>query len=199
MAEWKTGGYRVRSVTSARYFHSSPTMADGFSVNIYNNTGTEVRDRTWSQELRLDSPAGAVYDYALGVTYLGQNLNTESHTRYGAGPLPGIYLGAASYNNLDVIRYGVVRDRMLSPHAQATLHLAPRLDLTADVRVNYQEKGGSFVRLNRVAFNSGYLQEYHTLPSGTLVLKYELTPEWSSYLAGSYGEKSGGLDRKSVV
>lgn len=195
VAEWAfDSGYKLRSVTSVRSFRSTPTMADGFSVNVYNNTGTDVRDRTLSQELRLDSPTGEHFDYALGLTFLGQNLNTVAHTRYGAGPVPGVYLGAASYNNLDVIRLGTLRDRMVSPHVQGTWHIAPRWDLTGGVRVNYQEKGGQFVRYNRVAFNSGYLQEYHTLPSGTLVLKHTLNDDWNTYLAASYGEKSGGLN-----
>ncbi|MET0266149.1 MAG: TonB-dependent receptor [Duganella sp.] len=195
VAQWNfDSGYKLRSVTSVRSFRSEPTMADGFSVNVYNNTGTAVRDRTWSQELRLDSPRGERFDYALGLTYLGQNLNTVAHTRYGVGPIPGIYLGSTAFNNLDVIRLGTLRDRMLSPHAQGTLHLAPAWDLTAGVRVNYQEKGGQFVRYNRVAFNSGYLQEYHTLPSATLVLRHTINDDWNTYLATSYGEKSGGLN-----
>lgn len=195
VAQWKFGnGYKLRSVSSVRSFRSEPNMADGFSVNIYNNTGTAVRDRTWSQEFRLDSPVGERFDYALGLTHLGQNMDTVAHTRYGPGPLPGIYLASATYNNLDVIRLGTLRDRMVSPYAQGTWHIAPDWDLTGGVRVNYQEKGGQFVRYNRVAFNSGYLKEYHTLPSGTLVLRHTLNDGWSSYLAASYGEKSGGLN-----
>lgn len=195
VADWQLeSGYKLRSVTSVRYFRTNPVMADGFSVNIYNNTGTQVRDHTWSQELRLESPVGEDYDYAVGLNYLGQNLDTVAHTRYAAGTLAGVYYASASYNNLDVIRFGKLRDHMLSPYAQGTWHIASGWDLNAGLRFNYEEKSGQFVRLNRVPFNSGNLKEYHQLPSGTLVLKYQLTPEWNSYLAGSYGEKSGGLN-----
>jgi iron complex outermembrane receptor protein len=194
-ANWKfDSGYKLRSVTSLRYFRSDPTLADGLSVNIYNNTGTRVLDRTWSQELRLDSPAGERYDYALGLTYLGQNLGTVAHTRYAAAPLPGLYTDAKSNNGLDIVRLGTLHDHMLSPYVQGTLHVSPGLDLVGGVRVNYEEKGGQFVRYNKAAFDSGYIKEYHALPSGTLVLKYQLTQDWSSYLAGSYGEKSGGIN-----
>jgi iron complex outermembrane receptor protein len=194
-ANWRfESGHKLRSVTSYRYFRSDPYLADGLSVGVYNNTGTRVIDRSWSQDLRLDSPSGETFDYALGLTYLGQHMDTLAHTRYTNNKLAGIYLDSASYNGLDVIRVGRVVDYMLSPYAQGTWHFAPAWDLVAGVRANYQEKGGSFVRYNRVAFNSGYLQEYHVLPSGTLVLKHELSPAWSSYLAGSYGEKSGGLN-----
>jgi iron complex outermembrane receptor protein len=194
-ANWRfDSGYRLRSVTSYRYFRSDPAFADSLSVAVYNNTGTRVLDRSWSQELRLDSAAGEQFDYALGLTYLGENLDTAAHTRYTNNQLAGIYYDAASNNGLDIIRLGTLHDHMLSPYAQGTLHIAPDWDLVAGVRANYEEKGGQFIRYNKAAFNSGYIKEYHVLPSGTLVLKYQLAPSWSSYLAGSYGEKSGGLN-----
>ncbi|WP_343732814.1 TonB-dependent receptor [Duganella sp.] len=194
-ANWRfDSGYKLRSVTSYRFFRSDPSVADGLSVGVYNNTGTRVIDRSWSQDLRLDSPVGEVFDYAIGLTYLGQHLDTLAHTRYTNNKLAGIYLDSASYNGLDVIRVGQVHDYMASPYAQGTWHFAPTWDVTAGVRANYQEKGGWFVRYNRAAFNSGYLQEYHVLPSATLVLKHELSSAWNAYLAGSYGEKSGGLN-----
>lgn len=194
-ANWRfDNGFKLRSVTSYRYFRSDPTYADGLSVAVYNNTGTRVLDRTWSQELRLDSPVGEKFDYALGLTYLGENLDTAAHTRYTNNKLAGIYTDAASNNNLDIIRFGLLHDHMISPYAQGTLHIAPDWDLVAGVRANYEEKGGQFIRYNKAAFNSGYIKEYHVLPSGTLVLKYQLAPAWSSYLAGSYGEKSGGIN-----
>jgi len=194
-ANWTFGGgYRLRAVTSYRYFRSQPTMADGLSVRVYANTGTQVRDRTWSQEVRLDSPAGGPFDYALGLTYLGQHMETLAHTRYAATALPGLFYDSASYRGLDVIRLGTLRDRMLSPFAQGTWHAGSDVDVTAGLRANVQEKGGSFVRYNRVPFNSGYLNEHHTLPSGTLVATWRPAPGLSTYAAASYGEKSGGLN-----
>jgi iron complex outermembrane receptor protein len=194
-ADWRlAGGYQLRAVTSYRYYRSQPSMADGLSVRIYADTGTAIRDRTWSQEVRLDAPGGGALDYALGLTYLGQHMETVAHTRYAATALPGLFLDSASYRGLDVIRLGTLRDRMLSPFAQGTWHVTPELDITAGARANVQEKSGSFVRYNRVPFNSGYLTENHTLPSGTLVATWRPAPGWSTYAAASYGEKSGGLN-----
>ncbi|HEX8603521.1 MAG TPA: TonB-dependent receptor [Pseudoduganella sp.] len=195
LAEWElAGGWRLRSVTSLRYFHSQPTMADGLSVRVYANTGTEVRDKTWSQEVRVDSPGGGAVDYAFGLTYLGQHAETLAHTRYAGTTVPALWLDSTAYRNLDVIRLGLLRDRMLSPFAQGTLHVGDTVDITAGVRANIQKKGGSFIRYNRVPFNSGYLEEQHTLPSGTLTANWRFMPGWSTYAAASYGEKSGGLN-----
>ncbi|WP_112937465.1 TonB-dependent receptor [Massilia sp. YMA4] len=194
-ADWLVGGgYKLRSVTSYRYYRSQPSMADGLSVRIYADTGTAVRDRSWSQELRLDSPAGGIVAYALGLTYLGQHMETVAHTRYAATALPGLFLDSASYRGLDVIRLGTLRDRMLSPFAHGTWHVTPRLDIVAGARANVQEKSGSFVRYNRVPFNTGHLTEHHTLPSGTLVATWRPSAQWRTYAAASYGEKSGGLN-----
>ncbi|GGY35468.1 TonB-dependent receptor plug domain-containing protein [Pseudoduganella albidiflava] len=195
LAEWQFGGgWQLRSVTSLRYFHSQPTMADGLSVRVYANTGTEVRDKTWSQELRLDSPGGRSLAYALGLTYLGQHAETLAHTRYADTSVPALWLDSAAFRNLNIIRLGLLRDRMLSPFAQGTLRVGDSVDITAGVRANVQKKGGSFVRYNRVPFNSGYLEENHTLPSGTLTATWRTAPGWSAYAAASYGEKSGGLN-----
>jgi iron complex outermembrane receptor protein len=195
LAEWQLdSGWRLRSVTSLRYFHSLPTMADGLSVRMYSNTGTEVRDKTWSQEVRLDSPAGRPLEYALGLTYLGQHATTLAHTRYANTTVPALWLDSTAFRNLDIIRHGLLRDRMLSPFAQGTLHVGESVDITAGVRANVQKKGGSFIRYNRVPFNSGYLEENHTLPSGTLTATWRTAPGWSTYAAASYGEKSGGLN-----
>jgi iron complex outermembrane receptor protein len=192
---WITdSGYRFRSVSAYRYFDYKPSISDGLSVNAYSNSGTASLDRTRYQEFRLDSPTGELFDYAAGLNYYGQTLDTEAHTRYGAKPVPGLLYDASSYNGLEIIRYGKLRDKSFSAFTQGTLHVNQKLDVTAGLRVNYDEKGGQFIRLNKAAFNSGYLQQYNTLPSATLAFKYLLTPDWSSYLATSYGEKAGGLN-----
>jgi iron complex outermembrane receptor protein len=194
-ADWLLdGGYKLRSVSSYRYFSYLPNQADSLSVDAYANSGTQILDRTWLQDFRLDSPKGAFFDYATGITYMGQNMATLANTRYGNSTVPVLYYGNATYKNLDVIRVGTLHDASISPFFQGTVHAAPKLDIIAGVRVNYDEKGGQFIRYNKAAFNSGYLKEYNTLPSGTLTFQYAWTPQWQNYLALSYGEKAGGLN-----
>ena len=194
-ADWLLdGGYKLRSVSSYRYFSYLPNQADSLSVPVYANTGTQILDRSWSQDFRLDSPQGDLFDYATGITYMGQNMATLANTRYASSQAPVLYYGNATYNGLDVIRVGTLHDASISPFFQGTLHVSPKFDIIAGVRVNYDEKGGQFIRYNKAPFNSGYLKQYNTLPSGTLNLKYAWTPQWQNYLALSYGEKAGGLN-----
>jgi iron complex outermembrane receptor protein len=187
-------GYNLRSVSAYRYFSYSPSQADGLSVPVYANSGTQILDRSWSQDIRLDSPHGKYFDFAVGASYLGENESTAAFTRYASSSLPGLYYGSTAYNGLDVIRYGTLHDEMYSAFTQGTFHATPRLDITAGVRVTYDKKGGQFVRYNKAPFNSGYLIQYNTLPSATLGFKYLISNDVSSYLALSYGEKSGGLN-----
>jgi iron complex outermembrane receptor protein len=200
LAEWQLdSGWRVRSVTSLRYFHSAPSLADYQSVQIYSNSGFQQHDRSWSQELRVDSPTGGPVDYAFGLSYLGQKLDITAHTYYADTIVPDVWLGTAAgvTRKLDVIRLGLLRDRSLSPFVQGTWHLHPDVDVTAGARLNHDERGGSFIRYNRQPFNSGYLETTNNLPSGTVVATWRAAPGLSSYAALSYGEKSGGLNISS--
>ncbi|TWI67323.1 iron complex outermembrane receptor protein [Pseudoduganella lurida] len=199
-AEWLLGsGWRLRSITSYRYFHSAPSLADYQSVQLYANSGFQQHDRSWSQDLRVDAPTGGPVDYAFGLTYLGQKLEIEAHTRYADTTLPDIWLGTATgvSRKLDVIRQGLLRDRSLSPFAQGTWHAREDIDITAGVRFNHEERGGSFVRYNRSPFNSGYLQITNNLPSATVAATWRAAPGLSTYAAASYGEKAGGLNISS--
>jgi iron complex outermembrane receptor protein len=199
-AEWRLdSGWRVRSITSYRYFHAAPSLADYQSVRIYADSGFQQHDRSWSQELRADSPAGGIVDYAYGLTYLGQKLDILAHTRYADTTIPDTWLGTAAgvSRNLDVIRVGLLRDRSLSPFVQGTWHVRDDVDVTAGARVNHDERGGSFVRYNRSPFNSGYLEQTNNLPSGTVVATWRAAPNLSTYAAASYGEKAGGLNISS--
>jgi len=200
LAEWRLeSGWRVRSVTSYRYFGAAPSVADYQSVRIYADSGFHQHDRSWSQELRVDSPTGGVVDYAYGLSYLGQKLEILAHTRYADTTVPDVWLGTAAgvSRNLDVVRLGLLRDRSLSPFVQGTWHVRDDLDITAGARLNHDERGGSFIRYNRSPFNSGYIEQSNNLPSATVSASWRAAPGVSTYAAASYGEKAGGLNISS--
>jgi iron complex outermembrane receptor protein len=200
LAQWQLdNGWRVRSTTSYRYFSATPSLADYQSVQIYSNSGFQQHDRSWTQDLRFDSPTGGAVDYAFGLGYLGEKLDIKAHTYYADTTLPDIWLGTAAgvSRKLDVVRLGLLRVRSLSPFVQGTWHVDTDVDITAGLRFNHDERGGSFIRYNRQPFNSGYLQTTNNLPSGTLTATWRAAPNLSSYAALSYGEKSGGLNISS--
>lgn len=197
-ANWRlAGGYNLRSVSSLRYFGYQPNNTDALDVPIFAGSGADVRDRIWSQDLRLDSPKGEFFDYALGATYWGENLDTFAHDFYAAGSQTTQYYGTNANTGKEVKRWGQVDDSIFSLYAQGTWHLSDRLDLTAGVRDSYEKKSGSFRRVNKNDFDSGELNQYSQLPAAMVNLSYYFLPNLQGYATLAYGEKSGGLNVSS--
>lgn len=196
-ANWRLGdGYNLRSVTSFRYFGFKPKTADNLDVPLYSDSGADVHDRTWSQSLRLDSPRGEFFDYALGASYFGENLDTYAHDHYAA-VYPTIYYGNTTNTNKLVQRFGELNDQVFSLWAQGTWHLTDKFDVTAGARETYDQKSGSFRRVNKSDFDSGELHQYSRLPAAMVNFSYQLLPNVQTYLTVAYGEKAGGLNVSS--
>ncbi|KAF1073002.1 MAG: Pesticin receptor [Pseudomonas citronellolis] len=197
-ANWKlAGGYNLRSVSAFRYFGFQPNATDALDVPIYSGSGADVRDRVWSQEIRLDSPRGEFFDYALGANYWGENLDTFAHDHYAAGSQTTQYYGSATNTGKYVKRWGAIDDSIFSLFAQGTWHLTDRLDVTAGLRDSYEKKSGSFRRVNKNDFDSGELNQYEQLPAAMLNVSYFFLPNLQGYATLAYGEKSGGLNVSS--
>ncbi|WPO97562.1 TonB-dependent receptor [Pseudomonas sp. HR96] len=190
-------GYNLRSVTAYRYFGFQPNATDALDVPLYSGSGADVWDRVWSQDLRLDSPKGDLFDYSLGASYWGENLDTLAHDYYAAGNQTTQYYGSTVNTGREVRRWGQINDSIFSLYAQGTLHVSDKFDITAGVRDSYEKKSGSFRRVNKNDFDSGELNQYEQLPAGMLNLAYYFTPTLQGYLTLAYGEKSGGMNVSS--
>jgi iron complex outermembrane receptor protein len=193
-ANWQINGYKLRTVSSLRYFSHQPALADNLNVPVYANSGTSLLDRTWSQDVRLDAPRGTVFDYALGAVYLGENLATLAHQRYADSPLPALYYANSQYRAIDVVRRGTLHDATVSPFARGTWHVRPQWDASAGLRLGIDRKGGQFARAVKAPFDSGYLRQDRLLPSVSAQFDYRMAAGWQADLALSYGKKSGGIN-----
>ncbi|EPL06043.1 TonB-dependent receptor [Pseudomonas sp. CF161] len=197
-ANWTLGnGYNLRSVSSFRYFGFQPNATDTLDIPLFAGSGGDVRDRVWSQDIRLDSPRGEHFDYALGATYWGENLDTFAHDYYAPGSRTTTYYGNNSNTGKAVKRWGEIDDTVFSLYAQGTWHVNDEFDITAGVRNSYEKKSGSFRRVNKNDFDSGELNQYSQLPAAMLNFSYYFLPNLQGYLALAYGEKSGGLNVSS--
>ncbi len=197
-ANWTlANGYNLRSVSSFRYFGFQPNNTDALNIPLYSGSGADVRDRIWSQDIRLDSPRGELFDYAIGVTYWGENLDTFAHDYYAAGTRTTQYYGNTSNTGKTVKRWGEINDTVFSLYAQGTLHVTEKFDITAGLRDSYNKKSGSFRRVNKNDFDSGELNQYSQLPAGMLNFSYFFMPDLQGYFTVAYGEKAGGLNVSS--
>nr|WP_236173362.1 TonB-dependent receptor [Pseudomonas pseudonitroreducens] len=213
-ANWNlNGGYKLTSISAYRYWHFTPANDEQLNVSAINNTGVEVHDRQFSQEIRLASPTGGFFDYVLGAYAFNQNLGNKTFTDYG--PLADPYLLGANLNALNNTyskANGKIETDSFALFAQGTWHLTDKLDFTAGLRGTYEEKdakverfdpvGGApvsgtaaLVRRNQLgAYDSGDLSLYSFAPSALLSLSYQFTDDLLGYASLSHGEKSGGVN-----
>ncbi len=83
-ANWKLANdFTLTSISAYRWWDFTPRNDDGLDVPAAYNAGVSVRDKQWSQEIRLASPSGGFFDYVLGAYYFGQDLDNKSFTDYG--------------------------------------------------------------------------------------------------------------------
>ncbi|NMZ59020.1 MULTISPECIES: TonB-dependent receptor [Pseudomonas] len=213
-ANWNlNGGYKLTSISAYRYWHFTPANDEQLNVSAINNTGVEVHDRQFSQEIRLASPTGGFFDYVLGAYAFNQNLGNKTFTDYG--PLADPYLLGANLNALNNTyskANGKIETDSFALFAQGTWHLTDKLDFTAGLRGTYEEKDakverfdpvggapvtgvGAVVRRNQLgAYDSGDLSLYSFAPSALLSLSYQFTDDLLGYASLSHGEKSGGVN-----
>ncbi|ELN4703498.1 TonB-dependent receptor, partial [Escherichia coli] len=177
-------------------WHFTPANDEQLNVSAINNTGVEVHDRQFSQEIRLASPTGGFFDYVLGAYAFNQNLGNKTFTDYG--PLADPYLLGANLNALNNTyskANGKIETDSFALFAQGTWHLTDKLDFTAGLRGTYEEKDakverfdpvggapvtgvGAVVRRNQLgAYDSGDLSLYSFAPSALLSLSYQFTDD----------------------
>ena len=147
-ANWNlAGGYKLTSISAYRYWHFTPANDESLNVPALLNTGVEVHDRQFSQEIRLASPTGGAFDYVVGAYVFNQNLGNKNFTDYGSRAdlfLLGANLGAI--NNVSTKANGKIETDSYALFAQGTWHLTDRLDFTAGLRGTYEEKDANVQR-----------------------------------------------------
>lgn len=213
-ANWNlAGGYRLTSISAYRYWHFTPANDEQLNVSAINDTGVEVHDRQFSQEIRLASPTGGAFDYVVGAYAFRQNLGNKTFTSYG--PLADLYLLGANLGALNDTyskANGKIETDSFALFAQGTWHLSERLDFTAGLRGTYEEKNakverfaplggaavggiGAAVRNGQLgAYDSGDLSQYNFAPSALLSLSYQFSDDLLGYASLSHGEKSGEVN-----
>ncbi|HGS7994736.1 TPA: TonB-dependent receptor [Pseudomonas aeruginosa] len=213
-ANWNlAGGYRLTSISAYRYWHFTPANDEQLNVSAINDTGVEVHDRQFSQEIRLASLTGGAFDYVVGAYAFRQNLGNKTFTSYG--PLADLYLLGANLGALNDTyskANGKIETDSFALFAQGTWHLTERLDFTAGLRGTYEEKNakverfaplggaavggvGAAVRNGQLgAYDSGDLSQYNFAPSALLSLSYQFSDDLLGYASLSHGEKSGGVN-----
>ncbi|MBD1599568.1 TonB-dependent receptor [Pseudomonas typographi] len=204
--------FTLTSITAYRWWDFTPNNDDGLDISVYRNNGVAVKDKQYSQEIRLASPIGDAYDYVVGAYYYRQVLNNYGATLYGSDADNFLGTAQGALANVDSFTNGHITTNSYALFGQLTLHLAPRLDLALGVRGTYEEKdawvqrqaptGGASVsgaaatarQAQLGAFDSGDLSQYSFSPSTMASLSYRFNDQLLGYTTLSHGEKSGGVN-----
>lgn len=167
------GDYTLSSISAWRFWNFTPhNDADFTNAPILDDYGVSVRDRQWSQELRLASPSDGRLDYVLGAYWFHQAVRNHLHIDFGpqadAGLLPTetplataagtvwlpINLADGGYQILSNAlsdSYGKVLTDSGALFAQGNWKITEQLILTAGLRGTYEVKTGHAEREEPVA------------------------------------------------
>ena len=195
--DYDLGGYTLSSITANRWLITrNQADSDSVQVNLLNSNFGGGRITNFSQEFRLVSPAGQMFEYVAGLYYFRSG-QTSNNTQQGAvlqALLPtGRTLGQVSITNVEAKSYAAF--------AQGTLHLGDAFRLIAGGRLNREEISadtdrflapGALAPFGSILPVAGSVSDNDF--SYRLGAQYDLTPDVMGYLTYSRGYKGPAVN-----
>jgi iron complex outermembrane recepter protein len=221
--DWDMGSAVLTSVTAYRWWDWYPDNdIDSTPLTVMISSGTNNRQRQFSQELRLASTGDRKLDYVVGLYYFWQVVKGLGH--YQAGPdyavwnNPTANRALANYAYTGFLSNSIIEPRTKSYAAfgQLTWHATDALSVTAGLRFTHEDKTGLFDQ-HTVAGNdlsvlspadrataqalrdAIYPEVRYTTGlkddalTGQVTISYQVAPDVLTYASYSRGSKSGGL------
>lgn len=147
-ANWKLpSGFNLSSLTAFRRWDFRPyNDSDNLSLNIIANSGGEVLANQFSEELKLSSPTGGVFDYTTGVYYYLSRTKYHNFWYYGDNAqYLSTYLGknlvaAGKYVNKQVTSDAQMGTDSYAGFGQGNFHATKDLTFTSGARYTYERK-----------------------------------------------------------
>ena len=217
LANWDLGGATLTSVSAWRFWHWNPSNdRDFIGLPITIVSANPSQQSQVSQELRIASNGKRTLDYVLGAFYFYQTIDTQG--LQVQGPAASAFLlnptsaGGRNPSTLDGL---TSRNTIGFDNTSAALfgklawHVDDRLSIAPGLRLNYDEKSGSY--LSVVTTGSGstsltsdqrgvlapqrYDPRFHNWNlSGDLTVSYQFTPDVFYYATYARSYKSGGIN-----
>ncbi len=207
-ANWDINGYKLTSITAWRDWKFSPENDLDFTRLPGVVGGFKVNESQYSQEIRLASPLGEVYDYVVGAYYYHQNITSDNAYQTGASALA---LTTTTPFNASLRGVGKSSTDSYATFGQATWHVSQVFDLTGGLRYTLEKKEGSVQQQNVDpafwgtqsaffrAYDSGNLSRKDESLAGLLTASYRFSDDVLGFVTYSTGEKSGGFNVNSVT
>ncbi len=214
-AVWELGSGTLTSVTAWRYWDWTPANDRDFTgLPVVTHSQNPSRQDQATQEFRY-SYAGDRLDYVVGLFGYQQSVRTYGLQRQGpaasrwllnpsspASLDPGVLDGLQSINDIDF------NNTSAALFGQLTWRVTDRLRFEPGLRINYDDKKGSYVAAVTNATNTpltsdqrGVLapQSYEASfsdwnVSGDAKLSYQFAPDVLGYLSYARSFKTGGIN-----
>jgi iron complex outermembrane receptor protein len=198
-------GIKLYSITAWRYARLRNFQDNDLGPRDYYWIDWRDRQRQFSQELRVESPADQPLTYIGGLYYF-QSRAISAHTDR-AGEAFAELIGDTSTNEGEVSPNGTVQTRSYAAYGNMKYQLTSRLSLSGGVRFTYERKTLDF---SQTASGLGLFFGYPNIPSTrlkraesawspSLALTYAVSKDSSLYATVSRGFKSGGFNADLVA
>ena len=217
VADWDVGPATLTSVTAWRFWHWLPSNdRDFIGLPITTVSANPSQQSQFSQELRIASNGTRTIDYVLGAFYFYQTIDTQG--LQVQGPAASAFLlnptsaggrNPATLNGLTARNTIGFTNTSAALFGKLTWHPAPGLSIAPGLRLNYDEKKGSYVSVVTTGTGSttlsadqrGVLAPQSYDPrfdnwnlSGDITASYEITPTLFGYATYARSYKSGGIN-----
>lgn len=202
-ANWQVHGLTLTSISAYRNWRFTPTNdGDGLDLNAITNAGQGVDDEQWTQELRIATPVGGVFQSVAGLYYFYQHQANQQYTYYG--PDAAAYTGRAFFDNASTTVNQWLTTNSVAAFAQTTWKATDRWSFTGGVRETYEDK---YTRIRRNPaegpaafqaafgpFESGKLGRHDSNVSALVSSSYKLSDGVLGYASLARGAKAGGIN-----
>ena len=224
------GQAEVTSVTAWRFWHWNPSNdRDFIGLPITTVSANPSQQSQFSQELRVGSTGKHRLDYTLGAFYFYQTIDTQglqvqgsAASRFllnpGASVVPGATGCATPTTNAcnPAVLNGLTsrntigfKNTSAALFGKLTWNATDRFQISPGLRLNYDEKNGSYVSVvttgaGSTTLNSdqlgvlapqSYAPKFHNWNlSGDITASYTVTPDVHAYATFARSYKSGGIN-----
>jgi len=208
VGELDLGAATLTSVTAWRFWNWRPSNdRDFIGLPITTVSANPSQQDQVTQELRIASNGSRAVDYVAGAFYFHQRIDTQGLQVQGAAA--PAFLGAAGTDGLTARNTIGFTNTSAALFGKLTWHATDRLSISPGVRLNYDEKKGSYVSVVTTAAGSttltnaqrGVLAPQSYRPdfsnwnlSGDLTVAYDFSDDVHSYATYARSYKSGGIN-----
>ncbi|OQW72796.1 MAG: TonB-dependent receptor [Proteobacteria bacterium ST_bin13] len=217
LANWNLGGSTLTSVSAYRFWHWTPSNdRDFIGLPITTVSANPSQQSQFTQEVRLASNGTNTLDYVVGAFYFYQKIDTQglqvqgsAASRFLLNPTTANANNPAVLNNLTARNTIGFTNTSAAVFGKLTWHVTDKLAIAPGIRVNYDEKNGSFVSLVTTGTGSttlnadqrGVLAPQRYQPrfddwnvSGDITASYQFTADVLGYATYARSNKSGGIN-----